>query len=167
MTSQKCSAGASAVRPARVSSRTHDKLMFATPMVEKSMPRDLWSSTGRRLVSRYPRKKSSALTMNCKVCSVLTDRSCCTGVVCVSCSKKSTVMNVSGFFSPILSASTSTLIRRSSKMFSPGDRSAISSTGGLEVTSCAIPSWLERKACDVGLSVASTYSRPLTCASRA
>ena len=128
MTSQKCTGGAEASCPVCTSSSTQARLTCATPTVAKSMPRDLLSSTGRRLVSRYSRKKSSTLTMYCRVWFAVTARPWCTAVACVSCSKKSTVMKVAGLSSPIIPPSMSTPRRRSSKMFSPAWRSARSSS---------------------------------------
>mmetsp|Transcript_13606 Transcript_13606/g.53694 ORF Transcript_13606/g.53694 Transcript_13606/m.53694 type:complete len:231 (-) Transcript_13606:3941-4633(-) len=143
MTSQKCTDGSFAVCPSCMSSRTLASWTCATPMVAKSRPRDLLSSTGRRLVSRYSRKKSSTLTMYCRVCSISTSVPVTTAVACVSCSKKSTVMKVAGLGSPMTALSISTPSKRSSKMFSPAPRSAMSDSSAL-LASCVDPLTLDR-----------------------
>mmetsp|Transcript_8498 Transcript_8498/g.38619 ORF Transcript_8498/g.38619 Transcript_8498/m.38619 type:complete len:208 (+) Transcript_8498:4269-4892(+) len=142
-TSQKCTDGSLAVCPSCMSSSTLASWMCATPMVAKSSPRDLLSSTGRRLVSRYSRKKSSTLTMYCSVCSISTSVPVTTAVAWVSCSKKSTVMNVAGLGSPMTARSISTPSRRSSKMFSPAPRSEVSDSSAL-LASCMEPLMLDR-----------------------
>ena len=82
-------------------------------------------------MSRYSRKKSSTLTMYCRVCSISTSVPVTTAAACVSCSKKSTVMKVAGLGSPMTALSISTPSRRSSKMFSPAPRSAMSDSSAL------------------------------------